>query len=112
MPKKVTKSTKKKTKLKSVNQLDIEREIVKMTRGFTLKEISEILDAEKKVIKSVINKKKKVVMKGYMTLSPTLLPERKFKSALDGKVRVIPPTVRISVRIGKGFKDYVNSTKR
>ncbi|XMB85434.1 HU family DNA-binding protein [Mycoplasmatota bacterium WC44] len=113
MPKKaVSKSTTNKAKKPiSMTQLDIGREIVRKLRGYTLKEVLEILDIEKQVIRIAIKRKKRVVLRNFLTFETAVMPERKWKSALDGKTRTSPSKLRILVRPGKGFKDYVNSTK-
>ncbi|XMB67145.1 hypothetical protein RI065_01105 [Mycoplasmatota bacterium zrk1] len=76
MPKKVTSKPKKQNEslvpIKSICQLDRER--VKKLRGYTLNEVSEILDTEKQAVK----KRKRVVMRNFLTLTPRLIPKRKW----------------------------------
>jgi|LGVF01.2.fsa_nt_gb nucleoid DNA-binding protein len=80
--------------------------------GLDIKTVESVVETEQKTTMSYIKRGFKVTKKNYLVLEPKLKKGYTFSSPIDGKVYDIPNKVRISVRLGEGFKSYVNDNSK
>ncbi len=105
------KDEQKSAKVKTVDQLTIAKMIADKT-GLTITEITEIIELEQKLTMSFIKKGRKVIKKNYLTLTPCIVKSRSLKCPLNSKDYEIPAHLSVTVRVGSGFKAYLNDSKK
>ena len=105
------KETKKVERMKTVDQMTLAR-LVSNKTGLTITEVQEVIELEQKFTMDYIKRGRKVIKKNYLTLTPTVVKEKKFKSPLDGKQYEIPSRRGVSVKVGAGFKAYISENKK
>ena len=97
----------KKDKTQSIDQLSIAK-IVATRLGLDLNTVIAVIDMEQKTTMSYIKRMHRVVKKNYLTLTPRARDPYTFTSGIDGKEYNVPKAIKVSVRIGEGFKAYVS----
>ncbi len=95
----------------SVDQMTVAK-IVASRLGLDVSTVMEVVETEQKTTMGYIKRGFKVTKKNYITLEPKMKKGYSFKSGIDGKIHEIPDRVKISIRIGEGFKNYVNEDTR
>lgn len=109
--KKTTKTTKP-AERKSIDQMTVARTI---SQKFHLKlsEVVAIIEEEQKLTMEYVRNGFRVIKKNYLTLEGKKCEGKKnWKSPLNGKVYNLAPTTRVYVRIGDGFKRYIDGNKK
>ena len=101
----------KKDKTQSIDQLSIAK-IVATRLGLDLNTVIAVIDMEQKTTMTYIKRGFKVTKKNYLVMEPKLMKGYNFTSAINGEEYEIPNRVRISIRIGEGFKSYVNDNSK
>ena len=94
----------------SVDQLTVAK-IVASRLGMNVSTVVDIIEMEQKTTMNYIKRGYKVIKKNYITIEPKAQKGYKFKSGIDGKEHIIPSRTGIKVRIGEGFKSYVNENQ-
>ena len=110
-----TKKTSKPMKAAKVNrtidQLSIARNIADKT-GFKISDILAVIEEEQKMTMEYVKMGYKVIKKNYLTIEGRKYGAKMgWKSPLDGKTYDIPAKTRILVRVGDGFKNYIENKK-
>ena len=98
-------------KNKSVDQKTISKEVAQRL-GMNVSDVVAVIEQEQKQTMAYVKRGFKVVKKNYLTITSIELKGRKWISPLDGKEYVFPDRKRLYVRIGEGFKNYINGTKK
>ena len=94
-----------------MDQLSIARQIA-LKFNYKLAEVISIIEEEQKLTMEYAKMGYKVIKKNYLTIEGRLVKAKKaWKSPLDGKVYDIPARNRILVRVGDGFKNYMENKK-
>ena len=71
-----------------------------------------IIEEEQKLTMQYVKMGYKVIKKNYLTIeSKDVAAKKAWVSPLNGKTYDIEPTVRVLVRVGAGFKQYVADRK-
>ena len=101
----------KKEKIRTVDQMTIARLISNKT-GLTITEIQEVIELEQKYTMDYIKRNCKVIKKNYLTLTPTIIKGKLFKSPLNGVEYELPARRGVTVRVGTGFKAYISDNSK
>ena len=105
------KSLKSKNLMKTIDQMSIARQISEKF-GFKLSDIIAVIEEEQKLTMEYAKLGYKVIKKNYLTIEGRKFEGKKaWKSPLDGKIYDIPTKTRILVRVGDGFKRYIENKK-
>lgn len=109
--KKTTKTTKP-AERKSIDQMTIARTISQKLH-VKISEVLAIIEEEQKLTMEAVRSGARVIKKNYLTIEGKKCEGKKnWKSPLDGKVYNLAPTTRVYVRIGDGFKRYIDGNKK
>lgn len=100
----------KKEEIKTVDQLTIARMIADKT-GLTIAEVTEVIELEQKLTMNFVKRGKKVIKKNYLTLTPRIVKGKSLKCPINGEVYDVETRRGVSVRVGRGFKAYINDNK-
>lgn len=105
------KTAAKKTAKRTVDQLTLARQISQKF-GLRLSDVTGIIETEQKLTMDYARMGYKVIKKNYLTIEGRRIEGRKnWRSPLTGKTYDLAPTVRILIRPGIGFKQYVSKKK-
>ncbi len=115
MEKKKTNKTAKTAKtvkpMRTIDQLTIARAIAEKL-NFKVSDVIAIIEEEQKQTIFHVRAGAKIVKKNYLTIEGRHTEAKiGWKSPLDGKTYDIPAKTRILVRVGDGFKRYVENRK-
>ncbi len=106
-----TKVKRKRSKpVKSVEQIVFAR-IIAQKLGMRISDVMQVVEEEQKLTMSYVRQGYKVVKKNYITLKAIETKGRTWFCPLNGKSYDIPDKMRVSVRVGNGFRDYVSGNK-
>ena len=86
--------------------------IVASRLGLDVKTVESVVDLEQKTTMSYVKRGFKVTKKNYLVMEPKLMKGYNFTSAINGEDYEIPNRVKIAIRIGEGFKSYVNDNSK
>ncbi len=93
--------------VKTIDQMTIARQIAHKYE-MTLSEVLAIIEEEQKLTMEYARLGYKVIKKNYLTIeSKPVSGKKAWVSPLTKKTYDIPPTQRVTVRVGVGFKQYV-----
>ena len=104
-------SLKTKNTVKTIDQMTVARQIAEKF-GFKLSDILAVIEEEQKLTMEYAKMGYKVIKKNYLTIEGRKMEGKKaWKSPLTGKIYDIPAKTRILVRVGDGFKRYIENKK-
>lgn len=96
---------------KTIDQLSIARLIAEKF-GYKLFDIVSVIEEEQKLTMEYAKMGYKVIKKNYLTIEGRKMEGKKgWKSPLDGKTYDLPTKTRVLVRVGDGFKRYIENRK-
>lgn len=101
----------KKQKMRSIDQMTIAR-LVSNRTGLSITEVQEVIELEQKYTMDYIKRNCKVIKKNYLTLTPTIIKGKLFKSPLNGVEYELPARRGVTVRVGTGFKAYISDNSK
>ena len=105
------KSLKSKNTVKTIDQMTVARQIAEKF-GFKLSDILAVIEEEQKLTMEYAKMGYKVIKKNYLTIEGRKMEGKKaWKSPLTGKIYDIPTKTRILVRVGDGFRRYIENKK-
>ena len=105
------KSLKAKNVVRTIDQMSIARQISEKL-GYKISDILAVVEEEQKLTMEYAKMGYKVIKKNYLTIEGRRFEAKKgWKSPLDGKTYDIPAKTRILVRVGDGFKRYIENKK-
>lgn len=97
--------------IRTIDQMSFARQIAQKY-GFKISDVLTIIEAEQKLTMEYVKMGYKVIKKNYITLESRKVNGKKnWISPLNGKTYDIAPTTRILVRIGDGFKKFIDNKK-
>ena len=80
--------------------------------GYKISDILAVVEEEQKLTMEYAKMGYKVIKKNYLTIEGRKMEGKKaWKSPLTGKIYDIPAKTRILVRVGDGFKRYIENKK-
>ena len=111
-PKKETgKPLKAKKLVRTIDQMSIAKQISEKL-GYKISDIRAVIEEEQKLTMEYAKMGYKVIKKNFLTIEGRRFEAKKgWKSPLDGKIYDIPAKTRILVRVGDGFKRYIENKK-
>lgn len=92
-----------------MNKNDLVRKIQTTVGSGSLKDIDAITSALFNAIQESVVNGEKVVIVGFGTFEPSLRAARNGRNPQNGEVIVIPETNSCHFKIGKNFKDALNT---
>lgn len=100
-----------KTKAHTIDQMSFARMIAQKL-NFKISDVIAVIENEQKLTMEYVKMGYKVIKKNYITIESRKYEGKKnWVSPLDGKAYTIAPTTRVLVRVGVGFKNYIESKK-
>ena len=106
-----TKPTRTPTPVRTIDQMSFAR-LIAQKFGFKISDVLAIIEEEQKLTMEYVKMGYKVIKKNYITLESRKIDGRKnWVSPLNGKTYNIAPTNRILVRVGDGFKRFIDNKK-
>lgn len=112
-----TQKTKARTKtptrplVKTVDQLTLNR-LIAQKFEMTIASVSDIILEWQKLIMSMVKNDTKIILKNFITLESREYKGKAWTSPLDKKVYNMEDRKRVLVRIGEGFKRYLNDDQK
>ncbi len=92
---------------KTVDQMTFAR-MISNKFELRLMDVMNVIEEEQKLTMEYARMGYKIIKKNYLTIEGKPIEGKKgWVSPLNGKRYDIPPTVRVMVRVGEGFKLYV-----
>ena len=112
MAKKTTKATTaKKLAVKTIDQMTIAR-LIAQRLNVKLSDAISVIEAEQKLTMEYVKMGYKVIKKNYLTIEGRLGEAKKnWVSPLNGKTYTLPAKTRVLVRVGVGFKNFIDNKK-
>ena len=96
---------------KTIDQMSIAR-LIADKFGYKLYDIISVIEEEQKLTMEYAKMGYKVIKKNYLTIEGRKMEGKKgWKSPLDGKIYDLPTKTRVVVRVGDGFKRYIENRK-
>ena len=86
--------------------------IVASRLGLDVKTVENVVEMEQKTTMSYVKRGFKVTKKNYLVMEPKMRQGYKFTSPINGEEYNVPNKVSISVRLGEGFKSYINDNSK
>lgn len=114
MKKETTPATKKDTEAKATKTIDQLSFARMIAQKFNLKlsDVTKVIEEEQRLTIEYVRLNYRVIKKNYLTIESRKYAGKKdWVSPLDGKTYQLPPTTRILIRAGEGFKSVVASKK-
>lgn len=97
--------------IRTIDQMSIARSIAEKF-GLKISDVVAVIEEEQKMTMEYAKMGYKVIKKNYLTIEGRKVEGKAgWICPLDGKVYDIPAKTRILVRVGDGFKRYVESKK-
>lgn len=93
--------------VKTIDQLTLARLIAQKCE-LTIAQVLEIVLEEQKLTMQFVNEGYKVIKKNYITLEMRNYAGKQWVSPLDHKTYDMGERKRVIVRVGDGFKNYIN----
>lgn len=97
--------------VKTLDQLTINR-LIAQKFEMTISSVSDIILEWQKLIMSMVKQNYKIVLKNFATFEAREYKGKKWTSPLDNKVYNMDDRKRVLVRIGEGFKHYLNDDQK
>lgn len=105
------KTTKNAPQPRTVDQMTFARYIAQKY-NFKISDVITIIESEQKMTMEYVKMGYKVIKKNYITIESRKYEGKKnWVSPLNGKTYTLPPSTRVLVRIGAGFKKYIENKK-
>lgn len=95
----------------SVDQKTVAR-VVASRLGLDVKTVEQVVEMEQKTTMNFVKRGFKVTKKNYLVIEPRLKKGYSFTSHINGEEYQIPNKVRLSIRVGEGFKNYINDESK
>ena len=96
---------------KTIDQLSFARMIAQKF-NLKLSDVTKVIEEEQRLTIEYVRLGYKVIKKNYLTVESRKYAGKKdWVSPLDGNTYQLPPTTRILIRAGEGFKNIVASKK-
>ena len=93
---------------RTIDQMSFAR-LIAQKFGYKISDVIAVIEAEQKLTMEYVKMGYKVIKKNYLTIeSRRFEGKQNWVSPLNGKVYDIPPKTRILVRVGDGFKQYID----
>lgn len=114
---KTTKKANAKTKapirqpVRTIDQLTLNR-LIAQKFEMTIASVSDIILEWQKLIMTMVKNNTKIILKNFITLEAREYKGKEWKSPLDNKVYNMDDRKRVLVRIGEGFKHYLNDDQK
>ena len=97
--------------VRTIDQMSAARQIAQKL-GLRLTDVMSVIEEEQKLTMEYVKMGFKVVKKNYLTIEGKKVTGKKdWKSPLNGKVYTLEPSVRVVVRVGAGFKNFITDKK-
>lgn len=97
--------------VRTIDQMSTARQIANKL-GLRLTDVMSVIEEEQKMTMEYVKMGFKVVKKNYLTIEGKKVAGKKdWKSPLNGKVYTLEPSVRVVVRVGAGFKNFITDKK-
>ena len=97
--------------VKTIDQMSLARQIAQKF-GLRLTDVMSVIEEEQKLTMEYVRMGYKDIKKNYLTIEGRKVAGKKdWKSPLDGKTYTIEPSVRVLVRVGVGFKNFITDKK-
>ena len=97
--------------VRTIDQLSIARQIAEK-HGYKITDILTVIEEEQKLTMEYAKMGYKVIKKNYLTIEGRMTRAKKeWRSPLNGKIYDLPAKMRILVRVGDGFKRYMENRK-
>ena len=110
--KKTTGAKKKQRKpVKTVDQLTFARMIAHKFE-LTVNAVLDVILEEQKLTMRYVNDGYKVIKKNYLTIESKEYAGKTWVSPLDKKTYEVSDRKRILIRVGEGFKNYINGNEK
>ena len=106
--KKATKTIK--ATVKTIDQLTFAR-IIAQKYELPINTVLNIILEEQKLTMKYVDDGYKVIKKNYLTMEPRSYESKTWVSPLDHKTYEMADRKRVIVRVGEGFKNYLNGKK-
>lgn len=97
--------------VKTVDQLTLAR-IIAQKHEIPIAEVLEIVVEEQKLTMQFVNDGYRVIKKNYLTMEAKQYESKTWVSPLDKKTYETGEHRRVLVRIGEGFKSFLNDNKK
>lgn len=111
MKKETTQKTTEPKTVKTIDQQSFAR-IIAQKLNVKISEVIKVIDEEQRLTIDYVRMGYKVIKKNYLTIESRKYEGKKdWISPLDGKHYPLPPTTRILIRAGEGFKNTVAAKK-
>ncbi|MBR2881115.1 MAG: HU family DNA-binding protein [Prevotella sp.] len=95
----------------SIDQMSIAKKVAGRL-GLKLTDVMLVIEEEQKLTMEYVKMGCKVIKKNYLTIEGKKVEGKKdWISPLTGKKYTIDPSVRVYVRVGRGFKQYIAEKK-
>lgn len=107
----VKKVTRPRPPVKTVDQLTLAR-LIAQKFEMTITSVLDIILEEQKLSMEFVGNGYKVIKKNYLTLEAREYKGKEWKSPLDKKMYITKDRKRVLVRVGEGFKHYLNEDKK
>ena len=97
--------------VRTIDQMSAARQIAQKL-GLRLTDVMSVIEEEQKLTMEYVKMGFKVVKKNYLTIEGKKVAGKKdWKCPLNGKTYTIEPKVRVLVRVGAGFKQFIGNKK-
>ena len=107
----ITQEKTEKSTQKTIDQLSFARQIAQKF-GLRLTDVISVIEEEQKLTMEYVKMGYKVIKKNYLTLEGRKTAGKKdWISPLTNKAYSIEPSVRVLVRVGTGFKQFIAEKK-
>ena len=104
-------TTEKKLAVKTIDQMTIAR-LIAGQLNLKLSDVISVIESEQKLTMEYVRMGYKVIKKNYLTIEGRFNEGKKgWVSPLNGKTYSIPAKTRVLVRVGVGFKHFVENKK-
>ena len=109
---KTTTKKKEETKIvRTIDQLSLGR-IIAQKYDLKITDVMSVIEEEQKSTMEYVRMGYKVIKKNYLTIeSKKIAGKKDWKCPLNGKTYTIEPKVRVLVRVGAGFKQFIGNKK-
>lgn len=97
--------------VRTVDQLTLNR-LIAQKFEMTISSVSDITLEWQKLIMAMVKNNTKIILKNFITLEAREYKGKSWKSPLDNKVYEMTDRRRVLVRIGEGFKHYLNDEQK
>ena len=97
--------------IRTIDQLSLGR-MIAQKYGLKITDVMSVIEEEQKLTMEHVRMGYKVIKKNYLTIeSKKFAGKKDWKCPLNGKTYTIEPKVRVLVRVGEGFKQFIGDKK-